>query len=162
MNKRYIKVNKFCARWSNKKDAKSDVNFINSETLIKMIGWLIDNTYVRIGDKVFRQVIGIPMGTDCAPFLANLFLFSYEFKWLNETLKKKNFYLLQKFKHCCRYIDDLFVINNNKILLRLKHKIYPPELDITTDDESDQHVHYLDLDILIKTNSFSYCIYGKR
>ena len=103
-----------------------------------MIGWLIDNTYVRIGDKVFRQVIGIPMGTDCAPFLANLFLFSYEFQWMNEKLKKKNFYLLQKFKNCCRYIDDLFAINNNKILLQLKHKIYPPELDITTDDESNQ------------------------
>ena len=81
---------------------------------------------------------------------------------MNEKLKKKNFDLLQKFKNCCRYIDDLFAINNSKTLLQLKHKIYPPELDITTDDESDQHVHYLDLDILIKTNSFSYCIYDKR
>ena len=125
-----------------------------------MITWLIDNA--RIGDKVFRQVIGIPMGTNSAPFLANLFLFSYEFQWMNEKLKKKDFYLLQKFKHRCRYIEDLFAINNNKLLLQLKHKIYPPELDITTDDESDQHVHYLDLDILIKNTSFSYCIYDKR
>ena len=161
MNKKYMKINKFCARWSNKKDFKPDVSFLDSETLIKMIAWLIDNTYVRIGDKVFRQVIGIPMGTDCAPFLANLFLFSYEFQWMNEKLKKKDFYLLQKFKHCCRYIDDLFAINNNKLLLQFKHIIYPPELDITTDDESDQHVHYLDLDILIKNTSFSYCIYDK-
>ena len=82
---------------------------------------------------------------------------------MNEKLKKKTFYRLQKFKNCCHYIDDLFAINNSKTLLRLKHKIYPPELDITTDDESDQHVHYLDLDILIKNkNSFSYCIYDKR
>jgi hypothetical protein len=115
-----------------------------------------------IGDKVFRQVIGIPMGTDCAPFLANLFLFSYEFQWMNDKLKKKNFYILEKFKYCCRYIDDLFAINNNKLLSKLKHQIYPPELDITTDDESDQHVHYLDLDILIKNDRFSYCIYDKR
>ena len=80
-----------------------------------MIHWLIDNTFVVIGDRVFRQVIGIPMGTDCAPFLANLFLFSYEFQWMYEKLKKKQFYLLQKFKYCCRYIDDLFAINNNKL-----------------------------------------------
>ena len=79
-----------------------------------------------------------------------------------QKLQKKEFYLLQKFKYCCRYIDDLFTINNNKLLLKLKHKIYPPELDITTDDESDFHVHYLDLDILIKNGSFSYCIYDKR
>ena len=71
-----------------------------------------------------------------------------------EKLKTKHFYLLNKFKHCCRYIDDLFAINNNKTLLRLKHKIYTPELDITTDDENVQNVHYLDLDILIKPISF--------
>lgn len=84
-----------------KKDPNADVIFVNLETLIKMINWLIDNTYVTIGDKVFRQVIGIPMGTDCAPFLANLFLFSFEFQWMYEKLKKKQFYLLQKFKYCC-------------------------------------------------------------
>ena len=83
MNKEYIRVNKFCARWSNKREKNSDVTFVDLETLIKMINWLIDNTYVIVGDKVFRQVIGIPMGTDCAPFLANLFLFSYEFNWMN-------------------------------------------------------------------------------
>ena len=154
MNKKYIKINKFCARWSNKREKNSDVTFVESEILIKMINWLIDNTYVIVGDKVFRQVIGIPMGTDCAPFLANLFLFSYEFKWMNQVLKDRKFYILEKFKHCCRYIDDLFAINNDKTLLRLKHKIYPPELDITTDDKNDQNVHYLDLDILIKNDMF--------
>ena len=51
---------------------------------------------------------------------------------------------------------------NTRNLLEFKHEIYPPELDITTDDESNQHVHYLDLDILIKNNRFSYCIYDKR
>ena len=77
-----------------------------------------------------------------------------------DKLKKKKFHLLRNFKHCCRYIDDLFAINNNNRLLELKHEIYPPELDITTDDESNQHVH--DLDILIENTRFSYCIYDKR
>ena len=70
MNKKYISITKFCARWSNKKDSKPGVTFIGLDLLIEMINWLVDNTYVVIGDKVFRQVIGIPMGTDCAPFLA--------------------------------------------------------------------------------------------
>ena len=47
------------------------------------------------------------MGTDCAPFLANLFLFSCEFNWMYDRLKAKNFYVLNKFKNCCRYIDDV-------------------------------------------------------
>ena len=36
--------------------------------------YLIDNIYVSIGNRVYRQCVGIPMGTDCAPLLANLFL----------------------------------------------------------------------------------------
>jgi hypothetical protein len=42
------------------------------------LGFLIDNIYVVFGDQVFQQLAGIPMGTNCAPLLANLFLYSYE------------------------------------------------------------------------------------
>ena len=60
-----------------------------------MINWLIDNTFVTIGYSVFQQVIGIPMGTDCAPYLANLFLFAYEFEFLNDTETERFFHSLQ-------------------------------------------------------------------
>jgi len=110
MNKKYIRVKKYQATWVNKK-CKEDL--ISCELLIEMITWLIDNTYVTIGNAVFRQVIGIPMGTDCAPYLANLFLFAYEFEFLNFTLKEKDFSTLHKFKKCHRYIDDLLAVNND-------------------------------------------------
>ena len=32
-----------------------------------MIEYLVDNVFVHVGNKVFRQKVGIPMGTDCAP-----------------------------------------------------------------------------------------------
>ena len=47
---------------------------ITEEILIKLVEYLIDNIYVSIGNRVYRQCVGIPMGTDCAPLLANLFL----------------------------------------------------------------------------------------
>ena len=102
------------------------------------------------------------MGTDCAPYLANLFLFSYEFTYLNTLLKQKKFNILNKFRRCARYIDDLLLINNNNYLKDHKHDIYPKELDLSSDDKNDQQVHYLDLDILIVGSGFSYCIYDKR
>ena len=74
--------------------------------MIRLLNWLIDNIYVTFGDKCFRQVIGIPMGTDCAPFLANLFLFSYEFKWIDKQ-RKHNQDVYKFFRYCGRYIDDL-------------------------------------------------------
>ena len=47
---------------------------ITEEKLIKLVEYLIDNIYVSIGNRVYRQCVGIPMGTDCAPLLANLTL----------------------------------------------------------------------------------------
>ena len=34
--------------------------------------------YIRFGSKLYRQIVGIPMGTNCAPLVADLFLFCYE------------------------------------------------------------------------------------
>ena len=40
--------------------------------------YLLDNIYIRFGTKLYRQIVGIPMGTNCAPLVADLFLFYYE------------------------------------------------------------------------------------
>jgi hypothetical protein len=50
-----------------------------SETdIFNMLEFLIDNIFVLFGGRVFQQTVGIPMGTNCAPLLADLFLYSYE------------------------------------------------------------------------------------
>ena len=43
-----------------------------------MIEFLIDNIFVQFAGRLFRQLIGDLMGTNCAPLLADLFLYSYE------------------------------------------------------------------------------------
>jgi hypothetical protein len=35
-----------------------------------MLEFLIDNIFVSFGGKLFQQVVGLPMGTNCAPLLA--------------------------------------------------------------------------------------------
>ena len=40
--------------------------------------YLLDNISIRFGSKLYRQIVGIPMGTNCAPLVADLFLFCYE------------------------------------------------------------------------------------
>ena len=39
--------------------------------------YLLDNIYIRSGTELYRQIVGIPMGTNCAPLVADLFLFCY-------------------------------------------------------------------------------------
>ena len=40
--------------------------------------YLLDNIFIRFDTKLYRQIVGIPMGTNCAPLVADLFLFRYE------------------------------------------------------------------------------------
>ena len=40
--------------------------------------YLLDNIFIRFGSKLYRQIVGIPMGTNCAPLVADLFLFCNE------------------------------------------------------------------------------------
>jgi len=59
----------------------SDFTHKYSEVDIKnMLEFLIDNIFVVFGDQVFQQSVGIPMGTNCTPLLADLFLYSYDSK----------------------------------------------------------------------------------
>ena len=60
MNKKCIKVTKSKAYWSNTKTAHTFT--VTCNTLTHMIEWLIDNTYVTVGNQVLRQTVGIPMG----------------------------------------------------------------------------------------------------
>ena len=68
---------------------KSTTKAYTKEQLIEMINYLIDNCYVTCGYSLFRQKVGIPMGTDCALFLANLFLLSYENEWMMRMKKAR-------------------------------------------------------------------------
>ena len=79
-----------------------------------MVEFLIDNIYVTFGEQTFRQVIGIPMGTNCAPLLADLFLYSYEAEFLDGFIRKGNRKIAQSFNLTFRYIDDLISFNNSK------------------------------------------------
>ena len=46
--------------------------------MCEALTYLLDNIYIRFGIKLFRQIVGIPMSTNCAPVVADLFLFCYE------------------------------------------------------------------------------------
>ena len=45
----------------------------NSSSLCDALSFLLDNIYIRFGTKLYRQIVGIPMGTNCAPLVADLF-----------------------------------------------------------------------------------------
>ena len=86
----------------------------------------IDNIYIRFGSSVFWQVIGIPMGTNSAPLLADLFLHTLEYDFMVKAMKHDISKTIQ-FSNTFRYIDDLFSINNVDFGNYIS-AIYPPKL----------------------------------
>ena len=105
----------------------------------QVISMLIDNIFVFFGGTLFQQVFGIPMGTNCAPLLADLFLYSYEYEseFLQKLVKDKKIHEARVFTFTYRYIDDVLSINNSRFPEFLP-LIYPPELEVkeTTDTAS--------------------------
>ena len=61
------------------------------------VSWttLVDNIYVRFGGQLFRQMVGIPKGINCAPLLAVLFLYSYENEFWDKLIKEAKESLLE-------------------------------------------------------------------
>ena len=101
--KELISVTKSGARWVAK---PSKGVMFTKDTFKKAVKYLMDNCFFTLGDHIFRQIIGIPMGSDPAPFMANLFLYFYEAKYVKEV-KKNDLSTARKFRYTFRFIDDL-------------------------------------------------------
>ena len=95
-----------------------------SETdIFNMLEFLI-KIFAMFGGRVFQQTVGIPMGTNCAPLLADLFLYSYEADFIQGLLKKNEKKLARSFNFTVRYIDDVISLNNSRFG-DLVDRIYP-------------------------------------
>ena len=71
------------------------------------LSYLLDNIYIRFGTKLYRQIVGIPMGTNCAPLVADLFLFCYERDFMSSLSEINQANIIEAFNSTSRYLDDL-------------------------------------------------------
>ena len=159
-NANYIQVNRDYACWSNTASVNSRTHSLTAGQFIDLFNFLIDNIFIQVGSIVFQQAIGIPMGTDCAPLVADLFLFSFEFEFMR-TLIRTDFSVARKFSKTFRYIDDLLTLNNPEFSNFIGH-IYPQELELKKTTESPENCSYLDLSISIVNHKFATDLYDKR
>ena len=123
--------------------------------------YLLDNIYIRFGSKLYRQNVGIPMGTNCAPLVAGLFLFCYKRDFMKSLTKEKRYDLIDAFNSTSRYLDDLLNIDNIHFE-HLVHRIYPAELQLDKANASDTEAAFLDLNLSIHNDIVSTKIYDKR
>ena len=152
----YIKVTHKYASWTNsKKDTYSYDDVCN------LIDLVFDNAVFIFGKEIFKQIIGMVMGVDPAPPAANLYLYSYEGKYM-EKLTRENYSKAKLYNHCHRFIDDLSAINNNGHLQENKSEIYHESLILNKENEGNTKTTYLDLNINIEDNKITTSTYDKR
>ena len=111
------------------------------------IYFLLDNIYIRIGSKLYRQIVSIPMGTNCAPLVSDLFLFRHERDSVSSP-SEDNSDVIEGFNTTSRYLDDLLIIDNNFFDSMVK-RIYSLELQLNKANKSDIEASFLDFQLSI-------------
>ena len=114
-----------------------------SEKMCDVLHYLLNNIFIRFGSKLYRQIVGIPMGTNCAPLVADLFLFCYE-RDLMLSLSDNNITdIIEAFNSTSRYLDDLLNIDN-PYFEQMVCQIYATELQLNNANSSDTEAPFLD------------------
>ena len=103
----------------------------------------MDNIYIRFGYKIYRQIVGIPMGTNCAPLVADLFLFCYERDFMTPLSDDNQADIVEALNSTSRYLVDLLNIDN-PYFEGMVNQIYPPELQLNKANTSDTEAPFLD------------------
>ena len=82
------------------------------QNVYDVLTFLLDNIFIRFGTKLYRQIVGNPMGTNCAPLVADLFLFCYERDFMMSLSDDKQADVIDAVNTTFRYLDDILNINN--------------------------------------------------
>ena len=89
----------------------------------------MNNIFIKFGTKLYRQTIGFPMGTNCTPLVADLFLFCYKRDFMKSLSRENQADIIEAFNSTSRYLDDLLNIDNI-YFDKMVDRIYPTELPI--------------------------------
>ena len=118
------------------------------QNVCDILSFFLDNIYIRFSTKLCRQIVGIPIGTKCAPFVADLFLFCYERDFMTSLSYGNQADIIEAFNSTSRYLDDLLYIYNS-YFEGMVNQIYPPELQLNKANTSDTETPVFDIHLFL-------------
>ena len=136
--------------------------FFREPSIFLQSDWLKSQSFpFEFDGMVYQQIVGIPMGTNCAPLIADLFLYCYERDFMSDLQKSKRHDLIDMFNDTSRYLDDIFTIDNPEFEKYIPD-IYPAELQLNKANTSDKETSFLDLNIKVIGSDIHTSVYDKR
>ena len=188
LNRLWVRINPDgsprIARWATSQPHSDGWISFTQERIIGLHQWLIDHCFVVLGDRVWHQIRGIPMGFACSPLWCNIYLLSYETRFVQRLARLGRKDLMSKFQFAYRYIDDLCWLNvknpqvfldplqprsdNNPFwvyplhILDIKPEVSRFDPELPTRGLS---AHFMNLSVEVNVNDsskFTLCKYDKR
>ena len=101
------------------------------------------------------------MGINCAPLVANLFLFCYEIDFMTSLSDFKQAEIIEAFNSTSRYLGDLLNIDN-PCFEGMVNRTDPSEVQLNKANTSETEAPFLDLHLSISNGFVSSKIYDKR
>ena len=101
-----------------------------------MLTFLLDNIFIGSGTKLYRQVVEISMGSNCAPLVADHFLFCYVSDFMMSPSDDKQADVSDTYNTTSGYLDDILNINN-VYFDNMVSQIYSSELQLNKANTSD-------------------------
>ena len=145
-----------------KNRSKSNICF-NENELITAVNYIIEHSYVNFHDRIFRQIVGIPMGTNCAPFIANIYLHIYEYEYLLKLIQQGELNTAKLLSKTFRYQDDCIAVNDDGVFSQHFSQMYDgSKMELKPTNISRDKCTFLDLNISIYRGKFLYRSYDKR
>ena len=78
-------------------------NVWSCQKMSDALHYLVDNLFIRFDSKLYRQIVGMLMGTNCAPFVADLCLFCYEIDFMLSLSENNQADVFEAFNSTSRY-----------------------------------------------------------
>lgn len=155
-------------KWARRHHASTngDDQFFSIHQCIALITFLVNNSFLATNNTLKRQKLGIPMGTNCAPLLANLYLYWYEADFMDKLIRTQNVEKARRFHSSFRLIDDLLSNDNeywDDFLLPYELGGFYPQALCPLETSGANHVNFLGMRIsLDDTGNFVISVYDKR
>lgn len=144
---------------------------LTAQDVQSLLGAVVGSTYVRNGHTVFHQHRGLPMGTNSAPLIANLYLYYYEARMV-DYLFSLHASLAHSLSLTFRLIDDILSVDcplfpillaSSPPFSSLPFPFYPSELTLeetTTSSRGQPLARFLGMEIV--PDHLSITVYDKR
>lgn len=133
-----------------------------ADQVTKLVDILVHNIYIQNGAHVRQQTVGLPMGTNPAPHLADLTCYAHEARTM-DRLMNEDMVKARAFLGTFRYIDDILTADNPYLEelvhidgehRHIPHPIYPSFLSLNRTTDSPNSVDYLGMTISHRSRSF--------